>query len=493
MPQSSNVLSFVPVPNVELGPRRNSAGSPQSRPGFNGIEDETVLRKIAEAALSATGADGAALALRRDGFVVCVARAGEMAPPLGARLDDSSGVSGECLREGQALRCDDTETDARVDAEACRSLGLRSVAVAAVREDDQVIGILEVFSPKPSAFTDRHTEVLRQLAELVIAELEAESAHLESPPIAKSPPEPSAPAMPQPRLLPVKAPDGLPEEGSVASPPVVPEEKGERAATPLPGDVNISAYMAAHEKAQSQVHPRVPKVVLVGLATLVLASFAGWYFRHWTPSGTGASAARPAAPVPSPATSPPVNAAVKPSPNISGTTVVDQSHSKPPRDSATNAAGQDRIANNSLVVTNPLRVVMKPPTGDADSETAPGLVLGNADGQGNDTVNTLLSTPVALPQRAPPVSQGVEGGELESKVAAIYPTQARAVGQHGTVVLEALVGEDGSVRDVKVVSGPPMLRQAATDAVRRWRYRPFKLNGRAIAAQTQVKVEFKLQ
>ncbi len=128
MPQSSNVLSFVPVPNLEPGPRRNSA--PQhANPEFAGVEDEAVLRKIAEAALSATGADGAALALRRGGFVVCVARAGGMAPPLGARLDDTSGMSGECLREGQALRCDDTETDARVDAEACRSLGLRSVAV----------------------------------------------------------------------------------------------------------------------------------------------------------------------------------------------------------------------------------------------------------------------------------------------------------------------------------------------------------------------------
>src|SRR5258706_1401250 len=399
MPQSSNVLSFVPVPNLEPGPRRNSA--PQhANPEFAGVEDEAVLRKIAEAALGPTGADGAALALRRGGFVVCVARAGGMAPPLGARLDDTSGMSGECLREGQALRCDDTETDARVDAEACRSLGLRSVAVAAVREGDQVIGILEVFSSKPSAFTERHMEVLRQLAELVMAELEAEPANLESPLIAKSPPEPSALTVAQPRLLPVKASDGLPVEGSVAPSPALPSEKGERAAisaTPLPGDANISAYVAAHEKAQFQIHPRVPKVVLVGLATLVLGSFVGWYFRHWTPSSTDTAAARHLAPAPSAVTSPPpVNIEPnKPSPNISNPKGIDQTHSKPTRDSVTNAANKDRIASNSLVVTNPIRVVTNPSASDAESETAPGLALGNGDGKAT-TPSTLPSAPPSL-------------------------------------------------------------------------------------------------
>jgi protein TonB len=60
-------------------------------------------------------------------------------------------------------------------------------------------------------------------------------------------------------------------------------------------------------------------------------------------------------------------------------------------------------------------------------------------------------------------------------------------------VLEVLVATNGQVKDLKVVSGPPMLRQAAMDAVRRWKYQPFKLNGKAIAAQTQVQVDFKLQ
>jgi TonB family protein len=500
MPQSSNVLSFVPVPNLEHGQRRSSAPPPRAA----GIEDEAVLRKIAEAALSATGAEGAALALRRDGAVVCVARAGEMAPPLGARLDDTSGMSGECLREGQTLRCDDTESDTRVDAEACRDLGLRSLAVAAVKEGDNVIGILEVFSPQPSTFTDRHMEVLRQLAELVVAESAAESSEVESPPVAKSPDTHPTATVPQPHLLPPKGPDETPAAASAASTAASPPKAVRTAisATPLPGEVNISAYMAAHEKAQSQGPSRIPKVVLVGLAAIVVALLVGWYFGHRTPSKPVTTAAvQSAAPLPNPAASattlPETSVATtsrgSSSTTEEGTTEEGRGSSKAPGDSLTNAASKNRIADVSVDRTKPIRVVPSPAADDSDADAPPGLPVATGDGKPSDPVSALLNTSAALPVRAPPVSQGVEGGELETKVNAIYPPQARAVGQHGVVVLEALVGADGSVKDVKVVSGPPLLRQSALDAVRRWKYQPFKLNGKAIAAQTQVQVEFKLQ
>lgn len=520
MPQSSNVLSFVPMPNPEPGLRKGS--TPTARPEFPGIEDEAALRKIAEAALGATNADGAALALRRDGAVVCVARAGEMAPPLGARLDDTSGMSGACLREGKAQRCDDTETDERVDAEACRELGLRSLAVAPVHQGENVIGILEVFSPNPSTFTERHVEVLRQLAELVVMDADA-GAEVESPPVAKSPPEASATAvLPQPRLLPPKAQEeaqvgrtvettsvSAPTTSSataVASAAAVTEKAGQTqvAGTPLPGDVNISAYMAAHEKAQLQSRPRVPTFVLVGLAGLLLASFVGWYFRNWIPGGSKASLPAPQVTASNLVPAPVPDATLSAATSETGSrpdaaTEKSAADSKAAHDAVTKAAGRERIANNSSqTVTHPLHVVSAPAASDAETEIAPGLaaVIGEAkpgDAKPSDAVTGLLSTPVALPKKAPPVSQGVEGGELETQVGAIYPPQARAAGAHGTVVLEALIGEDGSVRDVKVISGPPLLRQAAADAVRRWKYRPFRLNGTRIAAQTQVKVDFKLQ
>src|SRR5438105_14898353 len=71
----------------------------------------TSLQRIAEAARLLTGAEGAAIALPRDGRIVCQARAGGRAPAMGTKLDVDSGLSGECLRTGQVMRCNDTEKD----------------------------------------------------------------------------------------------------------------------------------------------------------------------------------------------------------------------------------------------------------------------------------------------------------------------------------------------------------------------------------------------
>ena len=83
---------------------------------------DLVLNQIVEQACLATGATGAAIALTRDGEMVCRATTGKNAPDLGVRLDNA-GFSAECLRVGTLQRCDDTETDPRVDSLACRLLG----------------------------------------------------------------------------------------------------------------------------------------------------------------------------------------------------------------------------------------------------------------------------------------------------------------------------------------------------------------------------------
>ena len=73
---------------------------------------------------------------------------------------------------------------------------------------------------------------------------------------------------------------------------------------------------------------------------------------------------------------------------------------------------------------------------------------------------------------------------LVQKVLPIYPDQALRTGLQGTVVLQALIGKDGMVRDLKLLQGSLLLGQAAFDAVRQWRYQPYFVNGRAVDAQT---------
>src|ERR1700756_4364732 len=139
---------------------------------------DLVLNQIVEQACLATGATGAAIALTRDGEMVCRATTGRTAPDLGVRLDNA-GFSAECLRVGTLQRCDDTETDPRVDAAACRLLGVRSILVVPLWYWGEFMGILEIFSPRPNAFGERDEQTLQALAYRIVRHTKQASGHLE--------------------------------------------------------------------------------------------------------------------------------------------------------------------------------------------------------------------------------------------------------------------------------------------------------------------------
>ncbi len=100
--------------------------------------------------------------------MICRASAGPDAPPIGAPLQVGSGFSGECVKTGLVLRCDDAEFDPRVDREACLALGLRSILAVPVRVREKSIGLVEVFSSDPKAFSDDDSKILQRLADTVL-------------------------------------------------------------------------------------------------------------------------------------------------------------------------------------------------------------------------------------------------------------------------------------------------------------------------------------
>jgi protein TonB len=107
----------------------------------------------------------------------------------------------------------------------------------------------------------------------------------------------------------------------------------------------------------------------------------------------------------------------------------------------------------------------------------------------------LSNTPVAIPKAAPQrvrVSQGVSQGLLIHKVQPSYPALARQARIQGVVVLQALIGKDGAIQNLHVVSGHPMLTGAALDAVKQWKYKPYYLNGEPVEVETTVNVNFTL-
>lgn len=90
------------------------------------------------------------------------------------------------------------------------------------------------------------------------------------------------------------------------------------------------------------------------------------------------------------------------------------------------------------------------------------------------------------------VAAGVMAGQLVSKVQPVYPPEAKEKGIGGTVVLHAIIGKDGTIQDLAVISGPPVLVASAMDAVKQWIYKPYLLNGDPTEVETTITVNFNL-
>jgi protein TonB len=124
----------------------------------------------------------------------------------------------------------------------------------------------------------------------------------------------------------------------------------------------------------------------------------------------------------------------------------------------------------------------------------PGGVPGGA--MGGVLGSVISGVPTAVPKVATPqrvrVSAGVQQGLLIHKVTPNYPPLAKQARIQGTVILQALIGKDGSIQNLHVVSGHPMLTGSALDAVKQWRYKPYFLNGEPVEVETTVNVNFSL-
>jgi periplasmic protein TonB len=125
-----------------------------------------------------------------------------------------------------------------------------------------------------------------------------------------------------------------------------------------------------------------------------------------------------------------------------------------------------------------------------------GVPGGVPGGQMGGVIGGIISSaPVAVPKVAVQrvrVSQGVTAGLVIHKVQPSYPPLARTARVQGSVVLAAIIGKDGNIQNLHVISGHPLLTQAALDAVKQWKYKPYILNGEPVEVDTQVTVNFTL-
>jgi len=124
-----------------------------------------------------------------------------------------------------------------------------------------------------------------------------------------------------------------------------------------------------------------------------------------------------------------------------------------------------------------------------------GVVGGVPGGQAGGVIGSILGGPVAPPPRvATPqklrVSQGVMDGQILRRVEPTYPQMAKIAHIQGDVVLQATISKTGAIENLRAISGHPILIQAALDAVRQWKYKPYELNNEPVEVETTIKVQF---
>jgi TonB family protein len=401
---------------------------------------EIVLNEIVEQASSATGATGAAIILARDGEMVCRASGGSTAPPLGSRLENGPGISKQCLRTRRLQRCDDVQADPHSGMEAWRSLGVRSMLVAPLLRNQEVVGLIEVFSTRVAAFGERDERTLETLGERILQNM-----------VTIAFPSPSS------------------SETQVALPSF---SQANTDADRRPIDPRIV------EGARRIVSGRSFDVLTgaLGFAVLICALMLGVLARQRfsfqrTPAHEHSVKAIPAVPN----SSVEVRAASNPA-NTSGSATSSASASNPG-----SQVGRDATPRpGELMVYENGREVFHMPAARGASgslHAAEGLVQPASSVEPAGTME--LSAAAA------------ESG-LIHRVEPDYPEEARRQRVQGAVVLEVHINPDGTVQELKLINGPSLLVQAATDAVRQWKFKPHIVSGHRSEMQTVITLNFRL-
>ncbi len=460
---------------------------------------EIVLNEIVEQACLATGATGAAVVLERDGEMVCRASSGPTAPELGARLDVASGLSGACVRTGQTQRCDDAQTDPRADATASQRLGVRSALVLPLIEGNRVVGLFEVFSPRAWAFGDRDERTLEALSVRVMRNLERAAEPLVNlvGGVVGNPVESSAGAGIESGIEApvwssvegVPAADLLPDNPRLSwettSIPVPNPDEPEPAEGMSPGLVSPDFVSGGPGRRFDVVGWALGAVVLA--CTVLMAVLVVERMEPPRAGATRTTVHRPAVrptrasgATSSDATVSSLKAAAQLGGPMATSAAVPASSPAASAPAAVDSHARPAAPAGSLLVFENGKEVFRMPPSQGQAEP-----LATARG----TVEQAASV---TPERVVALSPAAAENSLIHRVEPDYPEEARNRQLQGAVVLDIHIGQDGAVEETKLVSGEPLLADAAMAAVRQWRFQPRLVDGVPAEMQTRITLNFRL-
>ncbi len=228
---------------------------------FDQSELQAALQLLVERAQYITGSTGATLALPEGSEMVCRASVGASAPPVGARLQVRSGLTGESISRRQLLRCDNAENDPRVNLETCREMGIASIVVMPlVRRNGEVRGLFELFSDHAYAFEERDLSALERMADLTLTALD----------LAESRPPDNRPKDGTARVPALQRPDAAPAVTAIpaSTPP------SDRAKIPSDGIAAVSNAFKAEPPAEEEA--AVPQAVPEAMRKVQKCSSCGF-------------------------------------------------------------------------------------------------------------------------------------------------------------------------------------------------------------------------
>jgi TonB family protein len=427
------------------------------------------LHEILEDALGCIPATGALIALASGDKMVCRATSGERAPTTGSLLNTRSGLSGLCVQTREMQRCDDTRTDARVNSDACRVLDVRSIVVLPVLEGTRLWGILEIFSSRPHAFSDGDVPQLRALGRRVSHTVrEAVDGGSVTP-----------------------GPDTWPVVGKANV------DQGDMDQADKEAQEILKSGLQAPSVSQRDFRTTALTVAVIALAVLLgwMVGRVGWSMavdRAQPPLPISPEDTQPIISV-TPRAEPPVTEkpanllpvappTLRPAPKPDNAAKTEATTASKTVATTTRTTKTEKTEpSDGLVVYEQGRVVFRAPS------TAKAPRSGGNSSPIQNAVNTEgVATPGSATVSPPATSYLLQRVEPE------YPEEARQRHIEGPVVLRVLVGTDGAVQELEVVSGDPLLAKAATDAVRRWRFQPHHLDNRLVEFETQITVNFAL-
>lgn len=483
----------------------------QAQISSDDLDSDAALALIVRRLAELTRATGSAIALRDGQHVICRASYGN-APDIGVQLSQSS-LSGECLRTANVILLRDSETDPRVDAAICRQLNFRSLLIVPVLSGGKPAGIAEVLSPDPGNFEGADILVVSFIADLIagvaVPAEQSEAAPVErrtsfeplvepdlpSPQIAMEIPIPAAPvATPVPIVRTAQPAIAPTHEVSVPAPTTARTRLATAssiAARPQPERAPLSIHAPeVHEETQSlstatdQQRRLQLAIALIVILLIAIATYTVMSLRKsaLTPQPRPATTATTTPIAANPTVTQPTSTAIVEAP---------KSGPKKPSPAPAHSARSSSDSHNEAA-TQEVAVRETAPTSPAPDAppAAPSLGQLSAASSAN-LAAAIVATNTPTPGLTLPQSRGVIEGKLIRKVLPQYPEMARRAGVGGDVVLSALIGTDGKLKNIRVVSGSPLLREAAISAARQWRYSPYLLGGKPVETDTHITVSFK--